>query len=200
MRTGLALLIAASIAGVATLSAVTPSAAQTVPIPKPAPKGRSSVQMSASDPQKAPMTTGATAAVPDPVIPDPRRNVPASIFSSFDANQKAQAARVSTYLSSLQTPVGNFVQVGPHGTNTKGDFYIQKPGKVRFEYEESSPIAIIADGSPVAVPDRKLATHDIYPLSQTPLRYLFSDLIDLLKDTNVVNVTADDLFISVTSP
>ncbi len=128
MRTGLALLIAASIAGVATLSAVTPSAAQTVPIPKPAPKGRSSVQMSASDPQKAPMTTGATAAVPDPVIPDPRRNVPASIFSSFDANQKAQAARVSAYLSSLQTLVGNFVQVGPDGTKTKGDFYIQKPG------------------------------------------------------------------------
>jgi outer membrane lipoprotein-sorting protein len=198
MRTGLALLIAASIAGVAALSVVTPSAAQTVPIPKPAPKGRSSVQMSASDPQKAPMTTGATAAVPDPVIPDPRRNVPASIFSSFDANQKAQAARVSAYLSSLQTLVGNFVQVGPDGTKTKGDFYIQKPGKVRFEYEDPSPIAIIADGSSVAVRDRKLATQDIYPLSQTPLRYLLSDRIDLLKDTNVVNVTADDLFISVT--
>ncbi len=198
MRTGLALLIAASIAGVAALSVVRPSAAQTVPIPKPAPKGRSSVQMSASDPQKAPMTTGATAAVPDPVIPDPRRNVPASIFSSFDANQKAQAARVSAYLSSLQTLVGNFVQVGPDGTKTKGDFYIQKPGKVRFEYEDPSPIAIIADGSSVAVRDRKLATQDIYPLSQTPLRYLLSDRIDLLKDTNVVNVTADDLFISVT--
>jgi outer membrane lipoprotein-sorting protein len=50
----------------------------------------------------------------------------------------------------------------------------------------------------VAVRDRKLATQDIYPLSQTPLRYLLSDRIDLLKDTNVVNVTADDLFISVT--
>jgi outer membrane lipoprotein-sorting protein len=203
-RSGLALLIAASIAGIATLSVVTsasaqPVSAQTVPIPKPAPKARSNVQMSASDSQRAPMTTGATAAVPpEPVIPDPRRNVPASIFSTFDANQKAQAARVSAYLSSLQTLVGNFVQVGPDGTKTKGDFYIQKPGKVRFEYEDPSPIAIIADGSSVAVRDRKLATQDIYPLSQTPLRYLLSDRIDLLKDTNVVNVTADDLFISVT--
>src|SRR5260221_4946227 len=154
--------------------------------------------MSASDPQKAPMTTGATAAVPDPVIPDPRRNVPASIFSSFDANQRAQAARVSAYLSSLQTLVGNFVQVGPDGSKTKGDFYIQKPGKVRFEYDDPSQIAIIADGSSLAVRDRKLATQDIYPLSQTPLRFLLSDRIDLLKDTNVVNVTADDVFISVT--
>src|SRR4051794_18952398 len=194
MRIGWASLIAASIIGV-----VTPGAAQTVPIPKPAPKARGGIQMSASDPQKGSMTTGATPAPPpNPVIPDPHRNLPANIFATFDANQKAQAAKVSSYLSSLQTLVGNFVQVGPDGSKTKGEFYIQKPGKVRFEYEAPSPIAIIADGSSLAVRDRKLATQDIYPLSQTPLRFLLSDRIDLLKDTNVVNVTADDIYISVT--
>jgi outer membrane lipoprotein-sorting protein len=210
MRAGLAFLIAASLTGVVTLSAATTCSAQsvpaptvpaqTVPIPKPAPKGRSGLQLSASDPQRGPMTTGATPAAPppNPVIPDPRRTLPANIFATFDANQKAQAARVSSYLSSLQTLVGNFVQVGPDGSKTKGDFYIQKPGKVRFEYDDPSPIAIIADGSSLAVRDRKLATQDIYPLSQTPLRFLLSDRIDLLKDTNVVNVTADDVFISVT--
>src|SRR6201999_222549 len=56
----------------------------------------------------------------------------------------------------------------------------------------------IADGSSLAVRDRKLATQDIYPLSQTPLRYLLSDRIDLLRDTNVVNVTADDSYVSIT--
>jgi outer membrane lipoprotein-sorting protein len=199
MRGGLALLIAASIVGVAGLSVVRSSSAQTVPIPKPAPKARGGIQMSASDSQKGPLTTGATAATPpDPIIPDPRRNIPANLFSSFDANQKTQAAKVSAYLSSLQTLVGNFVQVGPDGSKTKGDFYIQKPGKVRFEYDAPSPIDIIADGSSVAVRDRKLATQDIYPLSQTPLRYLLSDRIDLMKDTNVVSVTADDVFVSVT--
>jgi outer membrane lipoprotein-sorting protein len=214
-RAGLAFLIAASLTAAVTISVATPSnaqpfaaptvpvqtvPAQTVPIPKPAPKKRDGIQISASDPQKGPITTGATplAPPPNPVIPDPRRNLPANIFATFDANQKAQAARVSSYLSSLQTLVGNFVQVGPDGSKTKGDFYIQKPGKVRFEYDAPSPIAIIADGSSLAVRDRKLATQDIYPLSQTPLRFLLSDRIDLLKDTNVVNVTADDVFISVT--
>jgi outer membrane lipoprotein-sorting protein len=174
-----------------------PASAQNVPVPKPAPKGRDGLQI--SDAQKGPVTTGATsAAPPDPIIPDPRRNVPVNIFATFDANQKAQAAKVSAYLSSLQTLVGNFVQVGPDGSKTKGDFYIQKPGKVRFEYDPPTPIDIIADGSSLAVRDRKLATQDIYPLSQTPLRYLLSDRIDLLKDTNVVSVTADDLYVSVT--
>ncbi len=183
-------------AAAATSSAQT---VQTVPIPKPAPKGRDAVQMSASEGQKGPATTGTTSAVPpNPIIPDPRRNLPTNIFQTFDANQKAQAAKVSAYLSSLQTLVGNFVQVGPDGSKTQGDFYIQKPGKVRFEYDPPNPVDIIADGSSLVVRDRKLATQDVYPLSQTPLRFLLSDRIDLMKDTNVVSVTADDLYISVT--
>lgn len=169
--------------------------AQSVPLPKPAPKGRENVQMSASD--KAPVAT-VTVRPPEPVIPDPRRNVPTNIFATFDANQKAQAAKVSNYLSSLNSLVGSFVQVGPDGSRSTGDFYIQKPGKVHFEYDPPSPVAVIADGSSVAVRDRKLATQDIYPLSQTPLRYLLSDRIDLMRDTNVVSITSDDVYVSVT--
>jgi len=191
MRVGSLTLIVASLIAA-------PLFAQGVPIPKPAPKGRD-MQLSATDAQRGPATTGTTQAQPpDPVIPDPRRNQPANIFATFDANQKAQAAKVSAYLSSLQTLVGNFVQVGPDGSKTKGDFYIQKPGKVRFEYDPPSPVELIADGSSLAVRDKRLATQDIYPLSQTPLRYLLSDRIDLMKDTNVVSVTSDDLYISVT--
>jgi outer membrane lipoprotein-sorting protein len=198
IRTALALLIALSVVSVAAPSSAQTVSTQIVPVPKPAPKARG-VQLTASDQQKAPMTTGTTPmAPPNPVIPDPRRNLPTNIFATFDANQKAQAAKVSSYLSSLQTLVGNFVQVGPDGSKTRGDFYIQKPGKVRFEYDAPSPIAIIADGSSLAVRDRKLATQDIYPLSQTPLRFLLSDRIDLLKDTNVVSVTSDEVYTSVT--
>ena len=61
-----------------------------------------------------------------------------------------------------------------------------------------SPIDIVADGSSVVVRDRKLATQDLYPLSQTPLRYLLADQIDLLRDTDVVSVAADDTFVTVT--
>src|SRR4051812_3620956 len=173
------------------------ASAQAVPVPKPAPKARVAAPPPADAPSRAPLTTAATG-VPDPIIPNPRRNTPSNIFASFDAGQKAQAAKVSNYLSSLNTLVGSFVQVGPDGTKTKGDFYIQKPGKVRFEYDPPTPIEMISNGQALAVRDRKLATQDIYPLSQTPLRYLLSDRIDLLRDTNVVNIHADDQYISIT--
>ncbi|HZR62426.1 MAG TPA: outer membrane lipoprotein carrier protein LolA [Xanthobacteraceae bacterium] len=117
--------------------------------------------------------------------------------SAFDAKQKALLTRVSTYLSGVQTMVGKFVQVGPDGNRTAGTFYIQKPGKVRFEYDPPSPIDVIADGSAVVVRNRELATQDLWPLRETPLRYLLADHIDLMRDTNVISVSADDKFITV---
>ena len=117
--------------------------------------------------------------------------------TAFDAKQRTLLDRISLYLSSLQTMVGNFVQIGPDGGRTEGTFYIQKPGKVRFDYNPPSPINVIADGSSVVVRNRQLATQDLYPLSQTPLRYLLADHIDLLRDTNVVSVSADDTFVTV---
>lgn len=172
------------------------ASAQAVPVPKPAPK-----RADTPTPKQAlptPMTPSPSAsAPPTPIIPD-LRNLFGGNTPNFDANQKALAAKVSSYLSSLVNVSGNFVQVGPDGKRTTGDFYIQKPGKIRFEYDDPSPIALVADGSSVIVRDRRLATQDVYPLSQTPLRYLLSDRIDLLRDTNVVGIGSDDMFISVT--
>jgi outer membrane lipoprotein-sorting protein len=186
-----AFVVAAYFGAASTLAlAQAPIPPQSIPAPKAAPKARDG----APDGQK----TGAMQTPPTPFIPDPHRNLPLSIFATFDDKQKAQAAKISNYLSSVQTLIGNFVQVGPDGSKTKGQFFIQKPGKVRFEYDSPNPIAIVADGSMVAVRDRSLSTQDLYPLSQTPLRYLLSDRIDLMKDTNVVSVTADDLFVSIT--
>ena len=114
-----------------------------------------------------------------------------------EAKQRALVERINGYLSNIQTLVGDFVQVGPDGARTEGQFFIQKPGKVRFEYKPPSRVDVIADGQSVVVRDRKLATQDLYPLSQTPLRYLLSDRIDLGHDTNLVSVAVDDVFVTL---
>jgi outer membrane lipoprotein-sorting protein len=143
------------------------------------------------------------AAAATPAAPRPPGSVGgSSVFrpgatTALDGDRRALVDRLSAYLSSIQTLVGDFVQVGPDGARTKGTFYLQKPGRVRFEYDPPSPIDIIADGESVAVRDRTLATQDIYPLSQTPLRFLLSQRINLLKDTNVVGVYADNVFATV---
>ena len=116
----------------------------------------------------------------------------------YDGSQRALVDRISAYLSSVQTLIGDFVQIGPDGSRTVGKFYLQKPGRVRFEYDPPSPLDIVADGSSVAVRDRRLSTQDLYPLSQTPLRFLLADQIDLVRDTNLVGVSRDKNFVTVT--
>jgi outer membrane lipoprotein-sorting protein len=115
----------------------------------------------------------------------------------LDASQRKLIDRVNMYLMSVQTMIGDFVQVGPDGRRAEGKFYIQKPGRIRFEYNPPSPIELVADGSSLVVRDRKLATQDLYPLSQTPLRFLLADRIDLLRETNIIAVSSDDTFLSV---
>jgi outer membrane lipoprotein-sorting protein len=117
--------------------------------------------------------------------------------TAFDAKQRSLVDRVSAYLSGTRLLSGDFVQVGPDGRKSEGEFFMQKPGRVRFDYNPPNPLELIADGSSVVVRDRKLGTQDLYPLSQTPLRFLLSDRLDLLRDTNLIGVYADDVFVTV---
>ena len=178
--------------------------AQSVPMPAPAPQPKSH----GAPAPRPPAATGSTQQQParppeqaSSIIPNIFK--PPAIFgkpgeaTAFDARQRALADRVSSYLSNVRQLHGKFVQVGPDGGKSEGEFTLQKPGKVRFDYKPPSPIELIADGSSVVVRDRKLATQDLYPLSQTPLRFLLADRIDLLRDTNLIGVYADDVFVTV---
>lgn len=115
----------------------------------------------------------------------------------LDDQQRALVQKINGYLTSVHTLVGDFVQVGPDGRRTDGKFYLQKPGRMRFEYNDPSPLELIADGRSVAIRDRRLATQDLLLLSQTPLRFLLAERIDLLKEGNLVNVYSDDVFVTI---
>jgi outer membrane lipoprotein-sorting protein len=179
--------------------------AESVPMPVPAPQPKSygaaprpPTSIAPAAQQQPARQADQTSSTPT-IFPKPSMIVGNNSNSStaFDARQRALADKVSAYLTSIRQLHGNFVQVGPDGGKSEGEFFLQKPGKVRFDYSPPSPIELIADGSSVVVRDRKLATQDLYPLSQTPLRFLLADRIDLMKDTNLIGVYSDDTFSTV---
>jgi outer membrane lipoprotein-sorting protein len=215
----IAALVAASLIGLSTA----PALAQSVPLPAPRPHihraptttgtipsaalgaraQATQSQPTQSQPMQLQATQAPVPAAPATQAPNPISNPFAALLgrpgstTALNPDQRAIIDKVNNYLSSVRELEGNFVQVGPDGGRTQGEFYISKPGKVRFEYDAPSPIELIADGQSVVVRDRRLATQDLYPLSQTPLRFLLSDHVDLMKDTNLVAVYADDVFITV---
>jgi outer membrane lipoprotein-sorting protein len=189
--------------GLSGLPGIAAAVAQGVPLPAPPPQPKSYAPppaMSGAPPRPPVGFSQPPASVPESPSILPK---PSFLFgrsgetTAFDARQRALADRVSAYLSNVRQLSGDFVQVGPDGGKSRGEFYLQKPGRVRFDYNPPSPIELIADGQSVVVRDRKLATQDLYPLSQTPLRFLLADRIDLLRDTNLTGVYADDVFVTV---
>jgi outer membrane lipoprotein-sorting protein len=92
------------------------------------------------------------------------------------------AQAIADHFSSTKTMQGSFVQFGPRGDQTGGRFFIQRPGKMRFNYDDPSPMRVIADGTNVVVGNGQLKTWDTYPLSKTPLTLLLASKIDLSAD------------------
>jgi len=198
-------IISTVLAGV--IAAAAAAMAQPVPIPTPGPQPRSGSVPPPPASATSPARPGAQAQQPPassgpswlpsflggaPSAPPPSRTT-----KTFDPQQRALVDKVSAYLSRVHVMSGTFAQIGADGRRAGGHFYLQKPGKVRFEYDPPSPIDIIANGRDVVVRDRRLATQDLYPLSQTPLRFLLTDRIDLMRETHVTSVAADELFISI---
>ncbi len=89
------------------------------------------------------------------------------------------AQQIADHFSSIKTMTGEFVQFGPRGEQTGGKFFIERPGKIRFNYEAPSPMRVIADGRSVVIGNKKLETWQVYPLSKTPLKILLGESIDL---------------------
>lgn len=99
--------------------------------------------------------------------------------ASAQAAASDAAQEIASHFSSVRTMSGEFVQFGPRGEQTGGQFFIERPGRIRFDYEAPSNFKVIADGKSVVINNPKLKTWDLYSLSQTPLKLLLNDRIDL---------------------
>ena len=108
--------------------------------------------------------------------------------AKWTAQQSADLDRVSAYLNSIKTMRGGFTQIGPQGQVDQGKFYILKPGKIRFDYDQPNPTLVISDGLSIAVYNTRLNTADRYPLTGTPLNLLLSDRLDLKKSSMITGV------------
>jgi len=99
--------------------------------------------------------------------------------------------RANAWLDAARVMTADFVQIGPDGRRSEGTLSVQRPGRMRFEYTQPARFQIVADGRSVAVIDRKLNTQDEYFISQTPLKFLLSDHIDIARDTRVLSVAQE---------
>ncbi|WP_407528968.1 outer-membrane lipoprotein carrier protein LolA [Methylobacterium oryzisoli] len=174
------------------------------PVPEAAPAGAPAGAASSSSarpplPPRRPAALGGSRApvetaeaAPAPAAAPPQQVAAVTTPAAVDpTNPAAVIERANAYFNNVSTLTGGFVQIGADGRRIGGKLYLAKPGRLRFDYDQPSPLEVVADGTSVAVRDRKLATQDLYFISQTPLKFLLRDKIDLARDLTVTDVAAD---------
>lgn len=122
---------------------------------------------------------------------------PATQVGAEPLEPQAIVMRVNDYFNNISGMTADFAQIGADGKQYRGKLYVQKPGKMRFEYNPPAVIEVVSDGSSVVVRDRKLATQDMYTIGQTPLKFLLKDELNLAKDTKVLRASNDANAMSV---
>jgi outer membrane lipoprotein-sorting protein len=127
--------------------------------------------------------------------------VPLETPPGLSADDQRDVARIVDYLQGLGSAKSRFVQTDARGSQALGTFYLQRPGRARFEYDPPSGLLIAADGRNVTVVDRRLKTEHVYPLASTPLDILLARNIRLdrgvsvrqvIREAGSVTVVAED--------
>lgn len=140
--------------------------------------------------------TTATAPAPAPATPvvtannEPRQAAaPKPAKPAGPLSRSEAVERLNSYFNGFSTLQGDFIQFAADGRRFEGKLYVQRPGKMRFEYRPPVTMEVIADGTSVAIRDKKLATQDLYSIGQTPLKFLLKEQMNLEKDTTVTGVS-----------
>lgn len=97
------------------------------------------------------------------------------------------ASRAQHALTEMRSIKARFIQTNPDGTRLNGNLFLERPGRIRFDYDSPAPLEVIADGSQVIVRDRRLGTQDLFPIGQTPLRFLLGESVVLGGDLALVS-------------
>jgi outer membrane lipoprotein-sorting protein len=112
----------------------------------------------------------ADAPAADAEAPPPEQTLSDADYEAMRAEAVArETARAQAWFDALDTLRADFLQFSPDGSQTSGVLSLDRPGRARFDYDDPSPILLVADGSTVAVADFELETLDRVPLGATPL-------------------------------
>ena len=126
-----------------------------------------------------------------PQAPSPAIEAPADPTAVAPSEYSGILNAATGGLAAVKTAEGRFVQMSADGSIVAGDFALRRPGKMRFDYDDPTPIRIIADGKTVAIEDTALETVDRVPIAATPLSMILSSRLNFEDRANVLSINRD---------
>lgn len=106
--------------------------------------------------------------------------------------------RLRNYLQTITTLTADFTQTAPDGSLSTGKFYLQRPGKMRWEYAPPTPVLIVSNGSELVYYDSELEQVSTVPLSSTLGGFLAEEEISFTGAVGVEEFSDKDSIVRIT--
>ncbi len=104
------------------------------------------------------------------------------------AQDLSDIARAEAYLNTIHTLKARFQQIAPNGAVSGGTAWLQRPGRMRFQYEPPAPFLLVAGHGLLVFNDSQLEQTSNLPLDRTPLGLLLRDNLKLSGDITVTRI------------
>ena len=108
--------------------------------------------------------------------------------AALSAADRAEITRAQAYLDSITTLKARFLQVAPDGSTATGTAWLDRPGRMRFQYDPPSPLLLVAGHGLFVYYDASLQQTSNLPLASTPLGLLLQRHLRLSGDVTVTAV------------
>lgn len=120
-----------------------------------------------------------------PLVPGTARAQPAPALLS--PRDQADVKRIEAYLNGVRALRARFLQVAPDGGLSRGDAWLVRPGRMRFQYDPPAPFLLVGGNGLLVFHDSQLKQTSNIPLSSTPLGLLLQDNLKLSGDITIVS-------------
>jgi outer membrane lipoprotein-sorting protein len=117
------------------------------------------------------------------------RTMPARAQAQLTAQDRADLGKIEDYLNGIHSLKASFAQTAPDGNVTHGVTIMQRPGRMRFQYDPPAPFLLVANYGVLFFHDSQLNQTTNIPLSRTPLGILLADRASLSGDVTVTRFT-----------
>jgi len=115
--------------------------------------------------------------------------MPAAVRAALTTAEQSETARIEQYLNRMSTVKARFQQQSSNGGQASGTFYLQRPGRLRIDYDKPSHLQIYASAGLLIYVDTELEESTYVPLSRTPAGLLVQENIRLIGgDVTVTQV------------
>lgn len=143
------------------------------------------------------LASSVRAADPVPLM-DPVQQRAQELAKTRPVERPPEIDQAENYFRQLKTVKARFVQTAADGKQSRGNFYLSRPGKLRFEYDPPLKDFVVADGLFIYFYDGELKQQTNAPISQTLADFLLRKDLSLSKDLKVSRIMRADGILQLT--